>query len=116
MHWVLDWWPVLSVAVSMALAWGLWSIRRTIDERLSHLLSNVKTRQDAQEVRIVAIEERQRNSPSDRDIGMIREQLATLHGEIRTTGATMNGIAESQRRVQASTDRISDYLLTKGVS
>jgi len=113
MNWLETAWPGIILGVNLLFGWGLWSIRQTIDRKLSDGLKQIFGRLDAHEGRITRVEERVQSGPSDRDIGMIREQLAGLHGDLKAATATMNGITDGQRALHAATNRLNEYLLNQ---
>ncbi len=79
------------------------------------MLRQVRERVDGHEQRLVRVEADARHVPTHGDMAAIQTELARLGGQIQTQSATMKGIADAQRGLVASTDRINDYLLRRAM-
>lgn len=106
-------WPLLILFINLVLGWGIWSIRQAIERKLEEGLRAYTKRLDGHEKRLATVEERLQQAPSHRDIAGINNQLAVLHGDIKTSTATMQGISESQKSLAASLAIVNQYLLEK---
>lgn len=112
---LLQYWPVLLVALNAFTAWGAWSLRQLAkneiaasEGRLGVQIKGLATDLDAQDTRMTKIEGRV--AEAERDISNLptKADLARVEGEVKAVGRTVDAANEGIRRLEG-------FFLERGV-
>lgn len=101
--------PLIALALNALLAWYVWSMRKAFastDEigKLHRRINEVGTRLQLAEQKLAGL-------PTIGEIGDLKVQLATIHGDYKAMAATMTGLKETMEGIQAAVQHISEHLL-----
>lgn len=100
---------IVATGVNLVVIWAVWSIRRAVDEQLGA----VKESMGRMHGRVTRLESTLDAVPSGSEIGGLKEQLASLRGDMRTVGAHIDALRDVTKALSMSLDRVNDYLLTR---
>ena len=109
MEFIAQYGAVVATGVNLIVIWAVWSIRRAVDEQLGA----VKDGMGRMHGRVTRLESALDAVPSGSEIGGLKEQIASLHGDMRMIGAHIDGLRDVTKTLSISLDRINDYLLKR---
>ena len=87
------WWPLLSIAATLACGWCLWQLSRRFVSREEH--EAILEAQDTLESRVEKLERRMETAPDNETMLSIQLSLAELRGGVKTLDSRMDGMENS---------------------
>lgn len=114
---LLKYGPLILSVIGMVGGVGAWAARKSFagrddvsseNTKLHKRINQVSTRLELAEQRLAAV-------PGVGEVGDLKVQLATIHGDYKAMAATMVGLKESLEGIQAAVQHISEHLLNTKV-
>ena len=106
------WWPLLSIAATLACGWCLWQLSRRFVSREEH--EAILEAQDTLESRVEKLERRMETVPDNETMHKIALSLSELRGDMKEMRGRMDGMETSMLGLKNEISMLIEHHLESG--